>query len=118
MPELPKSFLTLPLRSNGSFPGVQADKSCLVPCSLNCHSQAPPGESVGLQGSKQLIWDEQVRRRVRKGVPVTFQGGMYCSVGEERRLECGRCSPAPGISGETEKVQIVSWLGKVQRCEG
>lgn len=60
---------------------------------------------------------------VRKGVSVTFMEGygsmcpLYCGVGEERRFKCARCSLAPGISGETERVQIVSWLGKVQRHE-
>lgn len=40
-----------------------------------------------------------------------------CTVVSERRFKCGRYSLAPEISGETEKVQMVSWLGKVQRCE-
>lgn len=120
LPELPKFFLTLSLRSNGSFPGAQADKSCpLLPeLSLTGTTWVPgvPGGSVGLQGSKELIWGEQVRRRARKGVPVTFLercgSTLCCSIGEERNWSVGGAVLLLGFQVRQRMYRLFRGLGR------
>lgn len=85
LPKLPKSSLTLPLRSNGSFPGagrqISSPVSIMLPelslTGTTCSCLWVYLGSLGLQGTKQLIWDQHVRRMGRKGVSVTFHGGMW-----------------------------------------